>query len=238
MRVATVFGPWLLVGGGPSKKSNLAGGGTTFLNSRPQSAMKHFEETTHVFLPPNHVAFENHVDIDHSNCNNHLMPPPVNAGHGFLNDQRQKINRYNAVSGSPAQIPSQRHSLYYSIGDSMDNGGPDTLHHQHPGKQQQSQPLDYSNPSINIISGKNNNHSRASTVHPNLEHILETFVARLGAIQNAHLNRNEVSDCTKEMLEEWGYLARVVDRFFAAIYFLVNILCLIPFVPFYAGWAN
>ena len=26
MRVAKVFGPWLLVGGGPSKKANLAGG--------------------------------------------------------------------------------------------------------------------------------------------------------------------------------------------------------------------
>ena len=55
-------------------------------------------------------------------------------------------------------------------------------------------------------------------------------------IHTSPLDKSEISENTKEMLEQWGYLARVVDRFFAVVYFVVNVICLLPFIPYYAGW--
>ena len=281
MKLIRFIGPWLLVGGGPQRRSNsMHRRYTTHVANRHSSCLsnKHFgsNDVTHVFIP-NHASFENHVTCGEVVGNHviHRDETPITDMHQ-IHDTRTRVGSRLATNRNFAQncnshcnntasnntnANHHRNAAYYSVIDNVHDSVSNSVSipkndfHQSPNHHSYHQQNNvtmcnnnnnnYSRCSCanmnnvnNVNNNNNNNHHHHLDHHSNshLENVLESFVARLEMIHSSPLDKNELSESTRDMLEQWGYLARVVDRFFAVVYFIVNVLCLTPFIPFYAGW--
>ena len=217
----------------------------------PKNVNKSFESHTgeHVC---NHVIRDDDpiIELNHVHCSRNRVGSRLASS----NFTQNCITNCNNVTNN--NHTHHRNTVYYNVIDSEHESSsiPGPVTGSNPGPNPgpnskcEAMPKHSPNhrPALNCASNSTctcnyqNNHHQQHHLLPEsastFENILDSFVTRLEMIHTSPLDKSEISENTKEMLEQWGYLARVVDRFFAVVYFVVNVICLLPFIPYYAGW--